>query len=110
MEAQLLSQQVNVLFGLPSQSHERVEEEESAAEPPFETATSRHRKLKRQPKIPDYSTLSLTDQAMIGSRRSRFSLARKQEVAKVRRLGSCLRCRSMKIAVSTLNFPCLPKR
>lgn len=83
-----------------SQSHRLVEEEGSAAEQPYEKPASESERLKRGSKIPGCSTLSLDYRARTGSRRSCFSPARRQEVAKVRHLGACLRCRSMKIAVS----------
>lgn len=104
MEAQLSLQQDDELFGLSSQSHGFVEEEESAAEQPCEKPASERRRLKRQSKIPGCSTLSLKHRAMIGSGRSRFSPARRQEVTKVRHIGACPRCRSMKIAVSLMLF------
>ena len=100
-EAQLLLQQNDELFGLSGQPHGLVEEEEPAAEVPCEKPALERSRLKRQSKIPGCSTFSLKHRAMIGSRRSHFSLARRQEVAKVRLLGACLRCRSMKIAVSS---------
>ena len=104
MEAQPSLQQDNELFGSSSQSHGFVEDEESAAEQPCEKQASERRRLKRQSKIPGCSTLSLTHRATIGSGRARYILTRRQEVAKVRRLGACLRCRSKKIAVSLMLF------
>ena len=104
MEAQLSLQQDNELFGLSSQSHGLVEDEESAAEQPCEKPASERRRSKRQSKIPGCLTLSLKHRATIGSGRARFIPPRRQEVAKVRRLGACLRCRSKKIAVSLMLF------
>ena len=104
VEAQLLLQQDDELFSLSSQSHRLVEEEELAAEQPCKKPASERRRSKMQSKIPGCSTLSLKHRAMIGSGRARFIPARRQEVAKVRRLGACLRCRSKKIAVSLMLF------
>ena len=104
VEAQLSLQQDNELFDLSSQSHGLVKDEESAAEHPCEKPASKRSRLKRQSKIPSYSTLSLKHRATIGSGRARFIPARRQEVAKVRRLGACLRCQFKKIAVSLMLF------
>lgn len=52
-----------------------------------------------QAKVPGCSVLSLTDGAKVRRRRSKFDLVRRQQVATIRRLGACLRCRTLKISV-----------
>ena len=79
-----------------------LEEERILPEPLREASAPERRISKTRSKIPGCSTLSLENQPLKGIRRSRFSLARRREVAKVRHIGACLRCRSMKISVSSI--------
>lgn len=69
---------------------------------PF-TQTQRQRK-RRKPldAIPGYSIIESTEAQGPKSKCSKFQPERKKEVAKIRMIGACLRCRQLKISVSHL--------
>lgn len=59
-----------------------------------------------QTQFPGYMTFSLANPMPIRPKRSKFNAHRRQEVAQIRRLGACLRCRGLKISCSQ-GTPCL---
>ena len=65
----------------------------------------RKRKSRTPPDaIPGCLTIQPTEAQGPKTKRSKFQLERKKEVAKIRRIGACLRCRQLKISVSRLGL------
>ena len=58
------------------------------------------RKRKAPDTIPGCLTMKSTEAQSPKLKRSKFQPERKEEVAKIRRIGACLRCRHLKIPVS----------
>jgi hypothetical protein len=63
-------------------------------------AESNHQQSRKRKGIPGCSTLSLSSTATPKSKRAKFEPKRKNEVANVRKVGACFRCRQLKISVS----------
>ena len=67
------------------------------------TQNKRKRKSRKPPDaIPGCLTIQPTEAQGPKPKRSKYQLGRKEEVAKMRRIGACLRCRQLKISVSRL--------
>ncbi|KAL2038935.1 hypothetical protein N7G274_008275 [Stereocaulon virgatum] len=70
-------------------------------------AESNHHQTRKRTGIPGCSTLSLSSTATSKSKRAKFEPKRKREVANVRKIGACFRCRLLKISCSG-TWPCEP--
>ena len=69
------------------------------------TPKKRKRERRKAPDaIPGCLTIQPTEAQGPKTKRSKFQLERKKEVAKIRRIGACLRCRQLKISVSRLGL------
>ena len=67
------------------------------------TQKKRKRERRKAPDaIPGCLTLQPSEAQGPKPKRSKYQLERKEEVAKMRRIGACLRCRQLKISVSRL--------
>ena len=67
---------------------------------PFTQTQRKRKRRKLLDTIPGCSTMESAEAQGPKSKRSRFQPERKKEVAKIRTIGACLRCRQLKISVS----------
>ena len=69
------------------------------------TLTQPQRRKRRAPiNIPGCATLNTEIDKFPKSKRRKFELKRRTEVAKVRKHGACIRCKQMKISVGTFSL------
>lgn len=66
-----------------------------------------NKKRPTRAKIPGCSVLSLPDRTSAKPKRAKFDRRRRREVARVRHIGACLRCKAMRISVGR---PCMSER
>ena len=76
----------------------------SFQEPTHQPSPKRKRRVAPQA-IPGCLTLSLADTATPKPKRAKFESKRKDEVASVRKIGACFRCKQLKISVSSTMCP-----
>lgn len=67
---------------------------------PFTQTQRKRKRRKLLDAIPGCSTMESAEAQGPKSKRSKFQPERKKEVAKIRTIGACLRCRQLKISVS----------
>ena len=102
-----LSTEAQILLRPNSQLQGFGEEGEAVAGSSWEQSLPEPKRSRKQSRIPGSTTFSLNKSATAIRRRSQFNSTRRQEVAQVRHVGACLRCRSMKIAVKSISFSML---
>ena len=69
---------------------------------PFPQTKRKRKRRKHSEAIPGCLIINSTEAQGPKLKRSKFQPGRKEEVAKIRRIGACLRCRQLKISVSPL--------
>ena len=92
-------------FELLSWLHEEDAELDRSAEEKVSTPKPRRKRVK----IPGCSTLNVMDLKVAKRTRSKYEPINRQKVARVRRLGACLRCKAMKISVRSANLIQVPQ-
>ncbi len=69
---------------------------------PFPQMKRKRKRRKSSEAIPGCLTIKSAEAQGPKTKRSKFQPGRREEVAKIRRIGACLRCRQLKIPVSSL--------
>lgn len=93
-------------YGYSPDASGRPQERDDASfqEPTHQPSPKRKRRVAPQT-IPGCLTLSLADTTSRKPKRAKFESKRKDEVANVRKVGACFRCKQLKISVSNIMRP-----
>ena len=94
-------------YGSASNGLSRPQECTHGAYPSLPEATQRPSWKPKRPAAPDaipgLLTLVPTNSAAPKSKRAKFEPNRRHEVANIRKIGACIRCRQLKISVSEIS-------